>query len=460
MVCKNCGTENLAGSIFCSSCGSRIDGKKKCPSCNYLNEETNAYCNQCGARIDGKKICSNCGGEVIGAFCTKCGVKYGENIPSTSTKQSVNALSYTSKILDIVGNSVLLLGAVLSFIFIFFIEFNSTINEKEYSLFYFFYDAYKDLLLTYPEKGFLYTVSSAISGYTPIVLASLIIGICLICSLIFIILAIVKYVKKVCFGGEKGPALVSFLTIIFYILCVMGLKIIFNMQYKAFEENLVAEYLHNLAFNEITETGLTISIICALVYYVIAIINNAITLEKSKIMNFVFTIINTLLLITLSIFVCNAFIKLKIGEDFEEYVELITSFSVLANGLSLLSSKEEMITAVIMSEVIQIIFIMVLFLTLLNFAKTVNKNKNCLSYSITSMVLLLVAMVSSIIVMSLYVDYISKVSLLSTSKDLIKEVLRVDYTSIIIPFVISIISLVLCIVQSALNSKLKNKVDF
>ncbi|PWM73586.1 MAG: hypothetical protein DBX59_04580 [Bacillota bacterium] len=48
MECKYCRTENIEGAVFCSQCGTRIDGKKVCKSCGKLNAETNVYCNYCG----------------------------------------------------------------------------------------------------------------------------------------------------------------------------------------------------------------------------------------------------------------------------------------------------------------------------------------------------------------------------------------------------------------------------
>ena len=120
MLCKNCNTENNSNAIFCKSCGARIDGKIICPTCNFANKETDTFCSKCGARIDGKKFCANCGSEVEGIFCTTCGLKYSVRVHKNKALTS-NKTSLVSNILNLTSDSILLLGAILSLIFIFFI---------------------------------------------------------------------------------------------------------------------------------------------------------------------------------------------------------------------------------------------------------------------------------------------------------------------------------------------------
>ena len=54
MNCLRCGESVPDDAIFCSKCGSRVDGKKNCVRCGKSIDEGNVYCNYCGARQDGQ----------------------------------------------------------------------------------------------------------------------------------------------------------------------------------------------------------------------------------------------------------------------------------------------------------------------------------------------------------------------------------------------------------------------
>ncbi len=61
-ICPNCGSELLSDSLFCYSCGARVD------SLSTNNEENNIsgnICNKCGAIIaPDKTFCTNCGNKI------------------------------------------------------------------------------------------------------------------------------------------------------------------------------------------------------------------------------------------------------------------------------------------------------------------------------------------------------------------------------------------------------------
>lgn len=74
MICKKCGAENEEGTVFCGTCGARLDGKIKCPTCGKYIDPNNVFCPECGARTDGKKPCPKCGTLVKNEqFCPTCG---------------------------------------------------------------------------------------------------------------------------------------------------------------------------------------------------------------------------------------------------------------------------------------------------------------------------------------------------------------------------------------------------
>lgn len=75
--CPSCGKQNVAGTKFCSDCGSKMEvAKVPCVKCGVELREGAKFCNECGAKQE-KVQCSNCQAELApGAkFCAECGTK-------------------------------------------------------------------------------------------------------------------------------------------------------------------------------------------------------------------------------------------------------------------------------------------------------------------------------------------------------------------------------------------------
>lgn len=90
MICNKCGAENGEGTVFCGTCGARLDGKIKCPTCGKYIDPSNVYCPECGARTDGKKPCPKCGTPVKNEqFCPTCGfsLKKPQPVNTAPTKK-------------------------------------------------------------------------------------------------------------------------------------------------------------------------------------------------------------------------------------------------------------------------------------------------------------------------------------------------------------------------------------
>ena len=221
--------------MFCKSCGNRIDGKKVCPNCNFANEPDNTFCSKCGTRIDGKKFCKNCGTEIEGAFCTACGQKYEEQKSSTYLKQTSKTTQFgiatKNNVLEIIGSSILMMGALISLIFVFLIglgeyKMSSSIIgsigglgfnlSDDNNIFYFFGKAYKDIAKTLDVLN-SFSASFETGLYLPTILTTIVSATSVICCVTFTILAIVRFSKKLCGKEEKSPVLFALLSIAFYL---------------------------------------------------------------------------------------------------------------------------------------------------------------------------------------------------------------------------------------------------
>ena len=165
-ICPKCGNAYPEGSVFCNACGQRVDIKGYCPSCGKPIQADAVYCNHCGKRLDGRERCSNCGELFEGFFCPKCGTPANKNVVASSSEKKktdkVKLNEKLNKIFDKTGSSILLAGVVFALIFVFLIGFKVTINFSQNSylvedildelnvqdkldMYYYFGDVYKEI---------------------------------------------------------------------------------------------------------------------------------------------------------------------------------------------------------------------------------------------------------------------------------------------------------------------------
>jgi hypothetical protein len=70
MRCSKCGSENPAGSKFCSNCGAKLEVPVEVPA---QPTTSTAFCPKCGSPVSLEvQFCSKCGAKLVNA-CPKCG---------------------------------------------------------------------------------------------------------------------------------------------------------------------------------------------------------------------------------------------------------------------------------------------------------------------------------------------------------------------------------------------------
>jgi len=102
VTCPKCNTNVQAGTVFCSTCGTRLiapalQNANHCTNCGaVLLNPNSAFCTSCGHKINqgpAQKLCPTCGNNVgDSAFCINCGTKIvtsntpAPNLPFTPTQ--------------------------------------------------------------------------------------------------------------------------------------------------------------------------------------------------------------------------------------------------------------------------------------------------------------------------------------------------------------------------------------
>ena len=319
MVCAKCGHESPDGALFCSVCGNSLDQRKRCPSCNaIIADEESVYCANCGARIDGKIVCE-CGNVFEGNFCPKCG-RRSVRIVKAHGEETVKKAGW-QKVLSIASYFTLLFGAVMAFIFTFFIGVEAdgvidvaTGGKVENDLFYYFGDAHKEIEKLFDSLvGFTpeYEIAMRFNAILNTVIAALILG----AMGVFFIITLCKMTTSLIRKKElsiKLPLLTTLLyicgAVLFLSLNLAEVSVLFN------EYETIVNYIANGA----TKSGLIISIITICIALALKIASKyQIFLDKTKAVNVVIGLVKAVLVsVVISLAIMPVLLEMKEGLDF------------------------------------------------------------------------------------------------------------------------------------------------
>lgn len=248
MICNKCGAENEEGTVFCGTCGARLDGKIKCPTCGKYIDPNNVYCPECGARTDGKKTCPKCGSVVEGKFCPKCGTAVDKDGRIENAK--------TKKILSIVSNALFLCAVAASLLFIFLIGWESSASTKSESA---------NIFYLFGKKNEYFD-----SSYNWLPITLYIISLLLVIG--FATIAAIKSVPL--FKGENKGEIVmySFVPVIVYFAFCLIVKMFVGMSNNGDIEGIETEA--SVKLNPATVAGLIITILLFIAGLILHIVAN------------------------------------------------------------------------------------------------------------------------------------------------------------------------------------------
>ena len=99
MQCQRCGTENPADAVFCKQCGMKLSAGT-CPACGKTLPENARFCSFCGTPVPAQTVPQQ---------------------PAPKPRASAKSKDTAQKVLGYVGNACAMMGALISFIFVFLI---------------------------------------------------------------------------------------------------------------------------------------------------------------------------------------------------------------------------------------------------------------------------------------------------------------------------------------------------
>lgn len=279
MECKKCGAPAIEGASFCGKCGARLDGKIACKVCGKLNLEEHDFCVYCGARIDGKTVCATCGNAHGESFCPYCGTA-AKPAQAEKPAQTANKAGFKT-VADIIANAAMLLGAVLSLIFVFFLglKLQTAGEEETMNIFYYFGEYAKEIKDMHIDQmnttpWFIDSVNSQLNaaGIIGIILSVAV----LVTTATFAVIAIVKYSVGWAQGKHTNVEGWSLAAILCFLIGAVSL-FAFNFatvdgDFGDFGSLLGGDSAGLICFNDETVTAIVLLAVCTVISVVFRMI--------------------------------------------------------------------------------------------------------------------------------------------------------------------------------------------
>lgn len=235
-----------------------------CSKCGAECADNTVYCGSCGTRLDGKTVCV-CGNTFEGNYCPVCGRKNQETKPPVTAKsEAINGLK---KYTDIAGIVFAAIAALLAIIFTFFIGVSdrsslgssSSATVTDISLFYYFGDAYialSDLtyMLSSPTLMDFYKLKELCTIFNTVASALIIAT-----TIALFFVALFKSLKSIC--NNKLPGIAPFIAIALGYICGAVVFISLNGQSKSVASGFSTTIESALTANGATQAGI---IVCSI----------------------------------------------------------------------------------------------------------------------------------------------------------------------------------------------------
>ena len=296
MICKHCSTENADNAVFCKNCGKRLDGKKICPKCKALIEEDAVWCTACGktqTTTETKKKTTNAGDSAT------CGWK---------------------KITSVISLSFGIAGAMVAFIFMFFMGISATITPTSKtsipSLYMFnlahefnIFNCFGKNLQTLSETAYTMNTDFLSGAQWFYAIVETILAVVIIAlTTTFFIMAVCCFIRTLLGKKTKWTEKAIFITIISYIagaVCFRSLDYVKMTTTSTYPAIFSSEICYS--FNGVTVAGLIISLVLGAIMVALKIAVKGSSLRGAMLLKTIVSGITTIVAIVILLLLSGQF---------------------------------------------------------------------------------------------------------------------------------------------------------
>ncbi len=464
MNCKKCGKENSDNSIYCSNCGYRLDGKKKCGNCSQMIDENAIYCNFCGSRVDGKSVCKNCGSVYDGVFCTQCGASKNENAVK-KVKNSTSPKNVFNKIVNIVAPCLVLVALLVLFINSFLLGVQLIVNEgavtgnslgEGKSVLYFFGDVYKDAANSFKwydktYKNNLNLPVAKLSYYMSIVICTIAFATNIIVSLITLIVASIKTGVALYKNEEVNNT--KYFAISF---CTFIVSIILLLSYYCVKTANVDDLIIQIKLNGFSVFAIVVSLVVTVGNWILKTIGN---FNVKHFVKDIITFSSMLVILLMVVALKGEYVSLT-ESTFDETISLSPSLLMSRIMIALLTSKNPDVifsNVGVWTIVSYVLFISLIILVAFSIKNAINNTASNKKSYVTALVLSLIntfITVAYLVVTIIFVSNISNFALQSGSE------LKTTYIQPILLVVFAVLVLGLSIANLVIKTEEEKEIEY